>query len=369
MPNLSSPKRVAVIGAGISGAVAAYVLARQDRTVVDVYDPAPGGLCRSRNIEGVDVHLFGPHVLHTNDWTVWRLFNEISPFYAMRATASILTDTGQAVPVPVNASTLMRLCGYGYRDAVRRLFFAQSTPPGADDTVASWGGRILPTRAFDMCVRGYTERMWSCDCEMVPAATLARLPIYPGRQRAYHADRFSGLPVNGWSAWFVDALRDARVFPQLLTPTDIAHAAKDYDAVVYTGRLDYLYDYCLGVLPARGFAHRVEVLRDWPWPSPIMHTPSLADGIRRTNYARLHGFGYGPHIVGIEKPSASENLVYPVLSGEALAAEYTRMLRKDYPRMYPCGRMAEYRYLGIAQCATSALHTCEKIIGKIFALP
>ncbi len=78
-----SPRRIAAVGAGLTGAVIARELAEAGFEV-DVFDSRHhiAGNCHTeRDGEtGVMVHVYGPHIFHTDDEDVWNYVNRYETF-------------------------------------------------------------------------------------------------------------------------------------------------------------------------------------------------------------------------------------------------------------------------------------------------
>ena len=70
-----------IVGAGIFGSVCAYELSKKGKKclVIDKRDVI-GGNCYTENIEGINVHKYGPHIFHTSDKRVWDYVNNLVPF-------------------------------------------------------------------------------------------------------------------------------------------------------------------------------------------------------------------------------------------------------------------------------------------------
>ena len=68
-----------MVGAGLSGAVIGRELAEQGHevTIVDSRDHI-GGNCHTERDADTDVmvHVYGPHIFHTDDEEVWRYVNQ-----------------------------------------------------------------------------------------------------------------------------------------------------------------------------------------------------------------------------------------------------------------------------------------------------
>ena len=70
-----------VVGAGLFGATFAY-RARQAGKRVLVIDKRShtGGNVHCREMEGIQVHLYGPHIFHTKSQKVWDFVNQFVSF-------------------------------------------------------------------------------------------------------------------------------------------------------------------------------------------------------------------------------------------------------------------------------------------------
>ena len=105
--------RIAVAGAGFSGAVIAHELARAGHEI-DVFDPRPhvaGNCYTERDADtGILLHRYGPHIFHTDNERVWdyvRRFDEFMPFIN-RVKAVV---RGHVYSMPVNLHTINQYFG------------------------------------------------------------------------------------------------------------------------------------------------------------------------------------------------------------------------------------------------------------------
>ena len=106
-------KKLAVVGAGFSGAVIASELARAGYTI-DVFDCRShlAGNCHLTRDDqtGVLIHVYGPHIFHTSNEKVWnyiRNFDEFMPFTnRVKAVAK-----GRIFSLPINLQTINQFFG------------------------------------------------------------------------------------------------------------------------------------------------------------------------------------------------------------------------------------------------------------------
>ncbi len=80
MPNKASYDYL-IVGSGLYGAVFAHEVTKAGKTCL-VLDRRghSGGNVYCENIEGINVHTYGPHIFHTNDKDIWDYVNSFVPF-------------------------------------------------------------------------------------------------------------------------------------------------------------------------------------------------------------------------------------------------------------------------------------------------
>lgn len=101
-------KKILIVGAGFSGAVIGRQLAEKGHQVhiIDQRDHIGGNSYDARDSEtNVMVHVYGPHIFHTDNETVWNYVNkhaEMMP-YVNRVKATV---NGQVFSLPINLHTI-----------------------------------------------------------------------------------------------------------------------------------------------------------------------------------------------------------------------------------------------------------------------
>ena len=152
-----------IVGAGFSGAVCARQLADSGGKVL-IIDKRPhigGNAFDMPDQKGVLIHLYGPHIFHTNSK---RIFDYLSRFtewipYEHRVLAQV---DGQLYPIPINRTTINRL--YGLKlvsEEETSAFFEKTREP--KDTITTSEDVVLNSVGRDLCnkfFRGYTFKQW-----------------------------------------------------------------------------------------------------------------------------------------------------------------------------------------------------------------
>ncbi len=117
-------EKILVVGAGLSGAVIARELAQAGHQieVIDARDHIAGNCHTERDKEtGVMVHVYGPHIFHTDDTEVWNYVNGFQTFLPYKNRVKT-TSNGQVYSLPVNLHTINQFFGKSFRpDEARGL--------------------------------------------------------------------------------------------------------------------------------------------------------------------------------------------------------------------------------------------------------
>ncbi len=244
-----------IVGAGLTGAVIGRKLAEAGYSVsiVDSRDHIGGNCHTERDAEtGVMVHVYGPHIFHTDDSEVWDYVNSFETFkpYKNRVKA---TTKGQVFSLPVNLHTINQFFGKTMRPDEARDFITQDQADTTIDdpqTFEEQAMRFVGKDLYEAFFKGYTTKQWGCHPSELPASILKRLPVRFNYDDNYFFHKFQGMPENGYTSMIEKILDHPGISVQLNTMFTRA-MAEDYDHVFYSGPLDGWFDYELGRLGYR----------------------------------------------------------------------------------------------------------------------
>lgn len=113
--------KILVVGAGLSGAVAARIMAERGHKV-DLIDKRShiAGNCYDYISEyNIWIHRYGPHIFHTSNEEVIRFVKKYSEWVAYRHKVKALLKDGSYVTFPVNKQTL----NYVSKDKLVEVFY------------------------------------------------------------------------------------------------------------------------------------------------------------------------------------------------------------------------------------------------------
>lgn len=273
-------KRVAVIGAGVSGLTIARLL--RDRCSVTVFEreQTPGGLIRCNHVNGSLFHLCGGHVFNTKNQDVlnwfWSIFNRDRDFVkADRKSAVCMTD-GTFVDYPIEnhiyqlSKALQAKC---YADIRAMLQNPPSEALNFGDFLEKRFGRTL----YDLYFKPYNDKIWKQDLFSVPLSWLSgKLPMpTPGEileanerrldEKTFVHSSFYYAKENG-SQFIADLLATGsdvlydRCVTEILPLADgrCRVNGETFDEVVFCGNLKELPD--LLKFDLRGYREEIEAL-------------------------------------------------------------------------------------------------------------
>ena len=312
---------------------------------------------------GIEVHRYGAHLFHTSNERVWTYVNRFTAFTGYRhRVLSVFKD--RVYPMPINLGTI---CTYFGRvmspDEARALVAEQAAevtdPRNLEEKAISLVGRPL----YEAFIRGYTAKQWQTDPRELPPEIITRLPVRYTFDDRYFADRYEGLPVDGYTAWLERMADHPRIEVRLDTDFFDLGAPGEVP-VVYTGPLDRYFAYSEGALGWRTLDFEREVLPT----GDFQGTPVMNYADEDVPYTRVHEFRHfhperdhpADRTVIVREYSRSagtgDEPYYPIDTAEdrAKLTRYRELARAERGVLFG-GRLGTYRYLDMHMAIASAL--------------
>ncbi|WP_368529487.1 UDP-galactopyranose mutase [Enterobacter cloacae] len=245
---------VAIVGAGISGSVIARLLAEQGVSSV-VFDKRShiAGNCHSERDPQTNVmlHVYGPHIFHTDDKEVWDFVNAYSEFmpYTNRVKA---VYKGNVYLLPVNLHTINQFFNKTLRPDEARAFIESKAdksivdPQNFEEQAISMIGREL----YEAFFKGYTRKQWGVEPTELPASILKRLPLRFNYNDNYFNHQYQGMPKEGYTEMVAKILDHELI--EVRTDTEFSAAESTaYEHVFWSGALDGYFNFSEGRLGYR----------------------------------------------------------------------------------------------------------------------
>lgn len=356
-----------IVGAGFAGAVLAERLANHAGKKILIIDKRPhiaGNTYDYYNKEGILVHKYGPHIFHTNSREIYDYlghFTEWRP-YEHRVLASV---DGMLVPIPINLNTINQLYGLHLSSCEVDAFFRSRAEPvkriqTSEDVVVSKVGRELYEKFF----QGYTRKQWDLDPSQLDASVTARIPVRNNRDDRYFTDKYQGMPVEGYTRLFEKMLSHPNIKILLNADYKEVQDLVSFKEMIYTGPIDYYFDYCYGKLPYRSLEFRFETIEAETWqPSGTINYPNEHPYTRVTEFKYLTGQKHPKTTIVYEYPKNEGDPYYPVPRQEnaELYKKY-QLLAAGLKQVHFTGRLATYKYYNMDQVVAQSLALYKKII-------
>ena len=375
---------VIVVGAGITGSTVAERVAAELSLPVLVLESRgfTGGNSRAfvDPGTGIEVHEFGSHIFHTTDERVWRYANRFTAFTPYRH--KVLLRSGDRVySMPVNLKTINDFYGAPFspgeaRAAVRRDIEAAgiARPANLEEKAISLVGRGL----YDRMIRGYTAKQWGRDPKKLPESIINRLPVRYTYNDDYFDTPWQGIPADGFSAWFDRMLDHPKI--EVRTGVDffsVRDSIPRSALVVYTGKIDRLFDFRHGALEWRSLRFEVETVpvRDYQGTSVVNYGDPDVPWTRIHEFKHYHrewrdSFDLDSTVICREFPqdwTPDREAFYPLndpRSAERLALYQAEV--SALPNLLVGGRLGAYRYWDMDKAIGEALDLFEEVKRRVF---
>lgn len=353
-----------IVGAGLYGSMFAYKAKKAGKRclVIDKH-PHLGGNLYCENIEGINVHKYGPHIFHTSNRAVWDFVNSIVPFNHFRYEP-LAYYKGKLYNLPFNMNTFYQLWGtITPAEAItkieeQRMEMAGKTPANLEEQAISLVGREI----YETLIKGYTEKQWGRQCKDLPAFIIRRLPVRLFYNNNYFNDIYQGHPVGGYNKLIEGLLDGVEVRLNTDFFKDRSGLEALADNVLFTGKIDEYYDYRFGKLEYRSLRFEEEVLDipNYQGNIAVNYTDTEHPYTRIIEH-KYFEFGTQPKTV-ITKEYSQEwqegcEPYYPVndTKNTLLYEKYRRLAEKDEKVIFG-GRLAEYTYYDMHQIVEKILN-------------
>lgn len=247
-------KNIAIVGAGFSGAVIANQLAQAGYTV-DVFETRShiAGNCYSeRDAEtGVMVHVYGPHIFHTDNERAWEFVNRYAEFKPYVNRVKAITD-GKVFTLPINLLTINQFFNKTMGPAEAQEFLANLGDKSIENptTFEEQALRFVGRELYEAFFKTYTIKQWGLHPSELPASILKRLPVRFNYDDNYFNHKYQGMPADGYTALVQNIIDVPGVTVHLSTAFDPADKG-NYAHVFYSGPIDAWFKHTEGRLPYR----------------------------------------------------------------------------------------------------------------------
>lgn len=365
-----------IVGSGLYGSIFAHEAKSKGKSVL-VVDKRPNiaGNVYTEKQEGINVHMYGAHIFHTNDKRVWNYITQFAEFNRF-TNSPVANYKGELYSMPFNMYTFNKMWGVVTPEEAAAKIEEQKKeitgePKNLEEQAISLVGRDI----YEKLVKGYTEKQWGRDCKELPAFIIKRLPVRLTFDNNYFNALYQGIPIGGYTKMVENLLDGIEV---RLNTDYLEHKAELdslADKVVYTGPIDAYFGFKLGTLEYRSVRFENETLdipnfqgnaavnytdRETPWTRIIEHKwfefgkDEDGNDLPKTIISREYSSEW----------KAGDEPYYPVNDEKngQLYAKYKELADKETGVIFG-GRLGEYKYYDMDTTIASVLDMCDKELG------
>lgn len=359
-----------IVGAGLFGSVFANSAASAGKRCLVI--DRRGHICGnvySCEVEGIQVHKYGPHIFHTANRKVWEYVNRFAEFNRF-TYCPIANYNGELYNLPFNMNTFSKLWGTVTPDEAKAVVGKQTAPYQGKEpsNLEEQALSLVGDDIYEKLIKGYTEKQWGRSCKELPPFIIRRLPLRFTYDNNYFNDPYQGIPIGGYTKMIENILAGIDVETNADYLADREHFNSAAEKIVYTGPIDEYFDYRLGKLEYRSLAFETETLNtdNYQGVAAVNYTDSNTPFTRCIEHKHFE-FGKGNDgktVITREYPKQWEpggEAYYPInddRNGE-LYARYVKLAEHE-PQVIFGGRLGTYRYLNMDEVIALALDCAEK---------
>lgn len=349
-----------IVGAGLSGLTMAERIANvlnEEVLIVEKKSHIGGNCFDSFNEDGILIHNYGPHIFHTNHKDVWDYLSQFTKwnYYQHRVLTYI---DGQYIPMPITSETINKLYNLNLSNFEVEKFLAEQAESidnikNSEDVVLSKAGRDIYEKFF----KNYTKKQWDAYPDELDKSVISRIPVRYNRDIRYFTNKYQGMPKYGYTNMCIKMIDNPRIHVLLNTDyKDVVNEIK-YEKLIYTGPVDYFFDYKFEKLKYRSIRFEYETLNtDSYQDAAVVNYPNDYDFTRITEFKKLTGQEAFNTTIMKEYPTWEGEPYYPYPVKEC--AEQYKLYKSECEkqnRVIFIGRLAEYKYYDMDAVVKRAL--------------
>lgn len=367
-------KNILIVGAGFSGAVIARELADNGHNVriIDQRQHLAGNSHDARDPQtNVMVHVYGPHIFHTDNTRVWDYINRFAIMmpYINRVKAVV---QNQVFSLPVNLHTINQFFKTTCNpDEAKQLISEKADNSILEPkTFEQQALRFIGKELYESFFKGYTIKQWGLQPSELPASILKRLPVRFNYDDNYFNHKYQGMPKEGYTKLIENIIDHENITVDLMTKFE--HSLRnDYDHIFYSGPLDEFYEHRFDRLGYRTLDFEKFYYNGDYQGCAVMNYCSIDVPFTRITEHK-HFSPWEKHESSVcykeySRACGVDDLpYYPIRQmGEMVLLEKYLSLAEEEKDITFVGRLGTYRYLDMDVTIAEALDTAQKYLDSL----
>jgi UDP-galactopyranose mutase len=326
------------------------------------------GNAYSENVNGINVHKYGPHIFHTSDDLIWNYVNRFASFnnFVNRPKVSY---KGDLYSFPINLFTLYQLFGVKTPEEANEILESVKIHSDSPKNLEEWILSQVGEEIYKKFIYGYTKKQWGRDPKELPSSIIRRLPIRLTFDDNYFNDVYQGIPIGGYTK-MVENMQEG---VEVRLGVDFFEHKEQFESeaktIIFTGAIDEFFGYQFGPLEYRSLRFETEELNipDYQGNALINYTEEEIPYTRICEHKHFEFTKSDSTIITREYPDSWEpgkERYYPVNNAENnwRYSDYKKLSDSVFPKYVFGGRLAEYKYYDMDKVIESALSFVKTLI-------
>jgi UDP-galactopyranose mutase len=357
-----------IVGAGFAGSVMAERLASQLNKkvlVVEKRNHIAGNAFDEYDEYGILVHRYGPHIFHTNSKEVFGYLSQFTEW--IQYEHKVLAKIGDELyPIPINRLTINKFYNLRLKtDEEVKAYFESVKEKrfpilNSEDIIVNQVGKDL----FEKFFKHYTKKQWNLEPKELSPSVCGRIPVRTNEDCRYFTDKYQFMPKYGYTKMFEKILNHKNIEVILNKDYKSIIDTLKFDKMIYTGPIDYFFNYKFGKLPYRSIRFEFK-----NYPVEFMQQSAVYNYVEESiPFTRVSEY---KHLTAQKSEHTTISYEFSEKKGEPfypVPTEENRKRYNDYKResekiknIVFCGRLAEYQYYNMDQVVANTLNIFDKI--------
>jgi len=358
-----------IVGSGLFGSVFAHEAHKRGQKclVIDKRNHIAGNIYTKKE-SGINVHQYGPHIFNTNSEKIWNYINQFCNFNNF-TYSPVANYQNQFFSLPFNMWTFNQLWGVKTPKEAKEKINSQLIKIKDPKNLEEWVLSNIGTDIYEKLIYGYTKKQWMKDPKDLPASIIKRIPLRFTYNNDYYNSKYSGIPIGGYTQIIEKLLYGTEVKTGIDFFSDKELLQKKCKKIVYTGKIDELFDYKFGDLEYRSLEFKKEKLKieNYQGTAGINFTCEDIPHTRIIEHKHFESAKSKNTIITKEYPvewNRNKESYYPINDDKnsAMYKKYSALSLRDSKYILG-GRLAEYKYYNMDQVIASSLHKVSKVFG------
>lgn len=357
--------KILIVGSGLFGSVVARELTEAGHYchVIDRRNHV-GGNCYTENIEGINVHKYGPHIFHTSDDIVWNYLLKHTTINQFSCRPK-LKYKNRVFSFPINLMTFNQLWGITTpQEAEKKIKevtqkYKKEKYSNAEEYALGNAGQEI----YEIFYKGYLIKQWNKDPKEIPPEIMARQVMRLNYNDSYYYDTYQGIP--DYTRLFNILLYNIPLTLNTDYLSDREYFDSHYDKIIYTGAIDEFYNYKFGPLEYRSlrFEEQILPIKDYQGVFMVSYPESKYEFTRIIEHKHFEFGEQDFTVITKEYPQnwkIGMSAYYPIndYKNQEIYEKYSKNIDKKY--LFG-GRLGSYKYLNMDQTIKRALESLKNI--------